>query len=162
MASTHKRCRDCRAFRNIAFVLIFGAFLSLLGTTEAKGESAPILYTLRVSCIRDDIAMHIRRGDSVTDPVGKAPLGRVVDIRYKQSVAEGYDAEKNEMVISEVDGYSDIYITVSAKGEQNGAILRLDSYSVHIGKWMPLRLPDFYGEGVCVGINGGGEIENGA
>ena len=152
MASKPNGCRIYKAFRNFTFALIFGVLFSHLGMTHAYGESTPIFYTVKIPFIRDDVALHVRKGDTVIDPVGKHNLGRVSDIRYRTALNESYSTEKNEMVLSECKGYSDIYLTISAKGEYDGSIFRIDSYPLHNGKEMPLRLPDFCGTGVCTGI----------
>ena len=154
MASKSKGCRIYKTFRNFTFVLIFGVLFSLLGMTYAYGESTPIFYTVKIPHIRDDIALHIRKGDTVIDPAGKYNIGRISDIRFNASVVESYSAEKNEMVLSEYNGYSDVYITISAKGEYDGSKFKIGAYSLHHGKQVPLRLPDFCGVGVCTKIGG--------
>ena len=152
MAFVYKECRKCRAFRKISLFILFGAFFSLLGTTFCYGESAPIFYTVRIRAIRDDVALHVREGDTVTDPVGKYNIGTVGRVELRSAMTENYSSEKNEMVLSELEGYSDVYITVSASGERDGALAYIGSYRIYVGKTVPLRLPDFCGVGVCVGI----------
>ena len=152
MALTKSRCRARKTFRNFAFILIFGVFFSLLGTTCSSGESTPIFYTVKLPFLRDDIAMHILRDDTVIDPVGKYNIGKITDITYEVAKSENYSSDKNEMVISECKGYSDVYITVVSNGERDGNIFRIGAYKLYAGKSMPIRLPDFCGHGVCVDI----------
>ena len=152
MALINPRCRARKTFRKFAFILIFGVFFSLLGTTCSSGESTPIFYTVKIPFLRDDIAMHIRKNDTVIDPVGKYNIGKITDVSYEVAKSENYSSEKNEMVVSECAGYCDVYITVSADGAHDGKIFRVGAYKLYAGKNMPIRLPDFCGHGVCVDV----------
>lgn len=154
MASGLSVCRIYRAFRNFAFILIFGAIFSLLGTTYACGEDAPIFYTVKLNFIRDDIALHIKEGDIVTDGISGENIGTVTKVDYAQALSENYSSEKNEMVISECEGYSDVYITVKAEAKRKNSVLQIGSYTLNRGKTMFLHLPDFAGEGICVSTGG--------
>lgn len=154
MALLCKSCRKNTAFRTFSLIIIFGALFSLLGTTYCSSEGAPVFYTLKIPSIRDDVALHVKEGDSVTDPVGKYSIGTVSKVELHAAKVEKYSIEKNEMVLSELEGYSDVYITVSANAHADSAIIDIGAYKVYIGKHMSVRLPDFYGSGVCVGIGG--------
>ena len=147
--------RNYKATSKFAFIIILGAVLSLLGSTVAKSESAPIFYTLRVSCIRNDVALHVKEGDSIIEAVGKFPLGRVEKVTLSPSEAETYNEEKNEMTLAKIDGYSDIYIEVSALGEEKDNEGKIGAYTLYEGKTVYFRLPDFSGEGVCILIGEG-------
>ncbi len=151
MANTQIR-RNYKVLSKFAFIFILGAVFSLFGSIVAKSESAPIFYTLRVSCIRNDIALHIKEGDSVTDAVGKFPLGRVEEVTLREAKTETYNQEKNEMTLSKIDGYSDIYIVISSQGEEKDGKTNIGAYHLYKGKTVYFRLPDFSGEGVCVKV----------
>ena len=152
MAHEKNLCRARKTFRNFAFILMLGAFFSLLGTTYSSGEGAPIFYTVKIPFLRDDIAMHIRKQDTVIDPVGKYNVGKITDITYETAKSENYSSEKNEMVISECKGYCDVYITVSTEADFDGKSYRIGGYKLYVGKSMPIRLPDFCGSGTCISV----------
>ena len=146
--------RNYKAPSKFAFILILGAVFSLFLSIAARGESAPIFYTVKVCCIRNDIALHVKAGDTVTDAVGKFPLGKIEKVVFTEAKAETYNQEKNEMTLAAVKGYSDIFISVSADGKILGNEAKIGSYTLYSGKRIYFRLPDFSGEGVCVEIDG--------
>ena len=145
-----------RTDRNISFLLVL-LVLSMLCSpmsipTSAKEESVPINYRIRLHMIRDDIALHIRSGDSIVDAVGKHNIGKISDIRYEKCLSEVFSHKENRNVISEYEGFCDISLTVSANAVRTERGYSVDGYYLRLGKDIPLRLPDFYGVGKCVSV----------
>ena len=151
--ASKRRCRALRATRNFAIITIFGVLFSLLCPLVAHGEGTPIFYSVKLPFIRDDIALHIRLGDAAIEPVGKEEIGRVVSVEYAKAIKENYSTEKNEMVLSECEGYCDVTLTLSCKGELTDTGARLGSLRIYSGMPLSVRLPDFYGAGVCTHIS---------
>ena len=103
--------------------------------------------------IRDDLALHVRAGDSIIDAVGKYNIGKITDIRYEKCTSEVFSHKENRNVISEYEGYCDIVLTVSATAKRNERGYSVSGYALRLGKEVAMRLPDFYGVGRIVSID---------
>lgn len=146
-----------RTDKIISFLLLSLIFLSLFffvpTSVSAKGgENIPLVYNIRLHKIRDDIALHIKQGDSIIEAVGKYNIGKITDVRYELCTAEVFSHKENKNVISEYEGYCDISLTVSANASKSERGYSVNGYALRLGKEISLRLPDFYGVGKCVSI----------
>lgn len=117
-----------------------------------EAENVPLIYRIRLHMIRDDVALHIKQGDSIIEAVGKYNIGQISDVRYERCTAEFFSHHENKTVISEYEGYCDIILTVSAYASKSERGYSVNGYSLRLEKDIALRLPDFYGVGKCVSV----------
>ena len=143
-----------RTDKIISLILLLSLFLFSMsvGVSARPSEDTPLTYKIKLHMIRDDIAPHIRRGDSIIEAVGKYNIGVITDIRYEKCTAEVFSHKENKNVLSEYEGFCDITLTVSASGSRGERGYSVNGYSLRLGKELCLRLPDFYGVGKCVSI----------
>lgn len=146
-----------RTNKIISFLLFSLVFLSLfsfisVSASAKEPESVPLLYRIKLHKIRDDIALHIKRGDVIIEAVGKYNIGIITDVRYELCGAEVFSHRENKNVISEYEGYCDVSLTVSANASKGERGYSVNGCALRLGKELALRLPDFYGVGKCVSI----------
>ncbi len=130
--------------------LAINAFVRLVNGKQ-QGGTTPIEYTVRIGEVRDELADCISVGDEIVDSVGKYTIGRATEIKIYPTTAQkvgskGLTAEK-------IDGYSDIYVTVSAMASVSETDVIIDGYNLKIGRIMYLRFPNFTAMCECVEIN---------
>ena len=133
--------------------LCISGFLSLIGWRNS-GEFTAIEYKVTLYEVRADMKNNIRIGDSVIDSVGKYNIGTVENIQFENSVITVYSDINNEMKSVAVSDLYDITLTITAEAKINSSEIKIDGYTLKIGKTMYMRFPYFVSEGICTGIKG--------
>ena len=138
----------------LAVSLLINAFVSLVKGKRTE-DSSKIEYTVRIAEIREDMSSFISEGDEVIDSVGKRSIGRAESVSVRPSTVERLTdgiptAEK-------IDGYVDIYVTVTAMADIGETDITVGGSNLKIGRVMYLRLPDFTATAECVRIS---EVQN--
>lgn len=140
-------------FSLVLIFIFFSFFCSAPLVSMAKEtENVSLIYKIRLHKIRDDVALHIKQGDSIIEAVGKYNIGEVLEVRYERSCAEVFSHHENKNVISEYEGYCDIVLTVSSSASKSERGYVVNGYLLRLSKEIALRLPDFYGVGKCVSV----------
>jgi hypothetical protein len=103
--------------------------------------------------VRNDLLGHLKEGESVIESATKKELGRVYEIKTEPAFEEIFSQSEKKLVLSRREGYSDLYLTLYAKGEFEGGEFLQNGYPLKIGKKISLRLPSFCGVGHCVSIS---------
>ena len=126
--------------------MIGAVALSILGVRallgyRGEGEDTPVLYTVRIRELDEELADKIREGDELLCTNNKRTVGRVEQVRKTPSVKEVYSEEEGTMVCSAVPGKCDIELTVSARCRRDGGIY-VSGVRLCAGESLSLRAPD--------------------
>lgn len=138
-------------------LLILSVFLCLSLPALARKDYA--LSVIKLEGVRNDLVGHIKKGDPVIEAATKKELGRVYGIKTEPHLKEVFSQTEKKLVLREYEGYSDLFLTLSASAKTESGDLMQNGYPIKIGKSLSLRLPTFCGVGYCVSISF--ESENG-
>lgn len=138
----------------LAVSLLISSFVRLV-KGKRTDDSSKIEYTVRIAEVREDMSRFISEGDEVIDSVGKRSIGHAGQVSVHPSTVERLtdgipSAEK-------IDGYVDIYVTVTAMASIQNTDITVGGYNLKIGRVMYLRFPDFTATAECVRIS---EVQN--
>jgi hypothetical protein len=143
-----------RRTKKIFLISLFtiSIFLCFRAPLFAK-EERYVFSVIKIEGVRNDLLGHLKEGESVIESATKKELGRVYEIKTEPAFEEIFSQSEKKLVLSRREGYSDLYLTLYAKGELDGGEFLQNGYPLKIGKKISLRLPSFCGVGHCVSIS---------
>lgn len=141
-------------------IYVFAPFSRLRDMTSS--QSVTVQYTVEILGVEEAFIEKIKENDFVIDSVSKSGMGTVVAVDYNNKYTELQyvinentedGTKKTEGVLAEYPGKYNVIITISSKATYEAE----KGYSVNgtriaVGEKMPLRFPDYVGEGYCIGV----------
>lgn len=148
----------------LVVALALGAFLlwSALKPAAQEGGAAPssstVRYTVLFQRMLQGSSQLIQPGDALEDAIKNFKLGKVVSVQAAPAESQVLDNESRQYVLSNLEGYEDVYVTVESACTDNGESLLLDGgYDFRVGQLTYVRGPGYMGSGPVTAIERGAE-----
>jgi len=150
--------RTFNAVDAIIIVCVIAVALSALVIFRSSGifgtkETVDIEYVIFINRLRSEIVQHITEGSKVIEGSKKYIIGESVKVTKEPYTEEVFSYQDNKLVVSEVPGLYNAYITVKAKAvlEEDGYYV--NGYRISTGTYVYARLPDFCGYGYVTNVS---------
>lgn len=114
-------------------------------------DDVTIRYVLETEILSNEYTSKVSVGDGVYTEDGAEKLGSVTAVSLSPARHTGVDAD-GAPVVSEIDGYSVIYITVEAKATPTPTGYAIGDTIINVGRENTLRLPSLYSAAHCVSV----------
>lgn len=131
----------------LAAAVVFAA-LSNLGI---GGTSVTVRYVLETESLSSDFTSKAAVGDGVFTFDGAESIGKISAVSQAPARHNGYDSE-GLPVISEIEGYSILYITVEADAEPRNIGYAVGNTVINTGRDMKIRMPSLYCSARCISV----------
>lgn len=104
------------------------------GDAPQQAETSTIRYTLRFQRWLEGASSAIREGARLTDSIRNYEMGNVVSAQAVPAVEQVLDHVNRAYVLTEIDGYEDVIVTVEAPGTISQQAVTLSSgYVLRVG-----------------------------
>lgn len=152
MASRKKKFNIIDAVAAVALLALaaFAVTALMPGIGKDKG-SVKIRYVLETDMLSSEFTSKAAVGDGVYTVDKAEQLGTVSAVSSSPARHTGTDSE-GRAVISEIDGFSVLYITVEADAEQTKTGYAIGASEINVGRDYTLRLPSLYCSAHCVSV----------
>lgn len=110
-----------------------------------------IKYVLEVSEIRSEFCQKAAEGDAVRNADGGEQIGKVAAVSSVPAQHTGTDSSGSP-VLSDIDGYSTLYVTVEAQAKQGNTGYTVGGTLINTGKSVDVRLPSLCVEAKCISV----------
>lgn len=110
-----------------------------------------IKYVLEVSEIRSEFCQKAAEGDAVRNADGGEQIGKVAAVSSVPAQHTGTDSS-GAPVLSDIDGYSTLYVTVEAQAKQGNTGYTVGGTLINTGKSVDVRLPSLCFEAKCISV----------
>ena len=147
---SHRKFNIIDAVIGIIIVLAFVFALNRLGIIGVKNivenEQSKIEIIFFQEEVNDFTAENVKIGDPASEPLLNASFGNVTDKSVGPSISYGKDKFWNQTT-STKEGYSSIYITLTANGKVGDNGITIDGSTYYVGQVINLRVGSsiFYG-----------------
>lgn len=136
-----------------AAVAVFGyVFLNEKTVGTAGAEKVTIQYVLKVGEIKDMFTGNIVKGDQVYDADSDKSLGTVVAVSSAPSKRVGTNSATGAQVASEIEGRSDLYVTIEAEAKVIDEKYLVDGFHVVVGSVVNFVTPNLYAPSNIVSV----------
>lgn len=110
-----------------------------------------IKYVLEVGEIRSEFCQKAAEGDAVRNADGGEQIGKVAAVSSVPAQHTGTDSS-GAPVLSDIDGYSTLYVTVEAQAKQGNTGYTVGGTLINTGKSVDVRLPSLCFEAKCISV----------
>lgn len=110
-----------------------------------------IKYVLEVSEIRSEFCQKAAEDDAVRNADGGEQIGKVAAVSSVPAQHTGTDSS-GAPVLSDIDGYSTLYVTVEAQAKQGNTGYTVGGTLINTGKSVDVRLPSLCFEAKCISV----------
>ena len=110
-----------------------------------------IKYVLEVSELRSEFCQKAAEGDAVRNADGGEQIGKVAAVSSVPAQHTGTDSS-GAPVLSDIDGYSTLYVTVEAQAKQGNTGYTVGGTLINTGKSVDVRLPSLCFEAKCISV----------
>lgn len=110
-----------------------------------------IKYVLEVSETRSEFCQKAAEGDAVRNADGGEQIGKVAAVSSVPAQHTGTDSS-GAPVLSDIDGYSTLYVTVEAQAKQGNTGYTVGGTLINTGKSVDVRLPSLCFEAKCISV----------
>ncbi len=115
-------------------------------------DTVSVVYTLRISPMREDFRNLVQVGDPVTDLRSSGKIGEVTNVSYSEYQYVGTDKTTGEAVVSDCPGQITMVLTVLAEAEVTSTGFSVNGRELTLSGKIPFRVPDFTATAVCVSV----------
>ena len=147
----------------LVLVLAVGAVLVWFslrssGTEESAPSARSVQYTILIPRMMEGDSALIQSGDQLEDTVENYQLGTVVSVTVQPAVVQVLNQETRSYVDAVLEGYEDVYITVTTTcTESEDALMVGGGYDIRVGQTVGVRGPGYLGSGRVTEIVRGSE-----
>ena len=110
-----------------------------------------IKYVLEVGEIRSEFCQKAAEGDAVRSADGGEQIGKVSAVSSVPAQYTGTDSS-GAPVLSDIDGYSTLYVTVEARAKQVSTGYTVGGTLINTGNSLDVRLPSLCFEAKCISV----------
>lgn len=137
-----------------AAVAVFGyVFLNEKSVGSAVGsENVKIQYVLKVGELKDIFIGNVEKGDKLIDSDANKKIGTVVAVSSAPAKRIGTNGLTGAQVISEIEGRSDLYITVEADAQFMDDKYLVDGIFITVGTVVNFATPNLYAASNIVSV----------
>ena len=132
--------------------LLLVAFLYAVKPKSLFRPNSEVTYTLRFTMVREEYTRDLHEGDRVMDAVRKNGIGHVVAYDLSPARTETYSRRENRMRMVEYPHRVTLTLTVRAPARLTEMGYTVAGIPLTVGKKIPVRLPNFVGEGIVSAI----------
>ena len=149
--------RRLNALDFLLIILILGAVAVAVVTVIRSnpniisGGDVQIRYVITSENIPEAVSLNIKTGDQIYDDVSNQLLGTVTAVTVTQSSLKGYD-ENGNLVLTPIEGKTDISITVEASVWADENPYKIDNYRIAVGSEISYHSANISLSGKCVSI----------
>jgi len=137
----------------LLLLIIAGAIVYLLrDRSENPVETVAIEYTVVVKDQPDYMHIVIEEGDTVIDSQKLKTSGTVAAVSIEPATYDVYAESTQSMVHGDMQDTNNVYITIRANVEQNGAGYLLNGQHLAVGGVAYVRTPRFVAKGYVVSV----------
>ena len=115
---------------------------SKLGFGKDGNEKKKISYVLQLSELRDIYVDNIQNGDDAYDADTDKYLGKVVSVSSEATTRIGTDKSTGNMVVSEIEGRVDLFVTLENEAEYYDGQYFIDGIPVVVGGVVTFACPE--------------------
>ena len=147
--------------------LAVGGFLAWKALKPAPQEvetptASMVRYTVRFQKMLQGTGERVQAGDELTDTIKNYALGKVVDAQVVPNETLSLNREEGRYIITAIEGYEDVLVTIEAAATENDSALVLDGgYELRAGTTVYLRGPGYMASGPVLTIHREKEGQNG-
>lgn len=137
--SSGKKKHRLNAIDFLLIILIVGAIAAAVvmvvrsNPNIISGGDKEIEYVVKSESLPSQLKGCISKGDLIYDDATNQVIGTVVAVSEAPTKLVGYSSITGEPVYTEVDGKTDITITVKATVWANGSSYKIDNYRIAVG-----------------------------
>lgn len=144
----------------IVAVAVAGGLLWFSTRSSQNDQQTPtastVEYTVLFRRMTPGTSQLIQVGDSLVDTIKNYQLGTVLSIDIQPAVTQVLNQESKTYVDAVVEGYDDVYLTVSASCTQTDDSILVDGgYDLRVGQTTYVRGPGYMGSGPVISIERG-------
>lgn len=119
---------------------------------EIKLETSRVRYVLQINELPADYADNISVGESVIDYGTHTSAGDVVAVDFENYVYVGHNKTTGEQVLTPVEDYVNLYITVEGDATVYDQTYYVSDTSLYIGKRLDMMMPDLFCTGYVISL----------
>ena len=131
----------------LAAALVF----AFLGGRDSVGERVKVRYVLEVSRLQTEFCARPQANEAVFSGAADELIGRVESVSSVPASHVGVD-RKGDLVTSEIDGYSTLYITVVADARKTNQGYAVGDTVINMGREIQARLPSLSCTASCISL----------
>lgn len=116
-------------------------------------ESVRLSYVIEVTGLHEDYVDKIAVGDAPIDSSKKTPLGVITALETRPYTYTGTNLHDGTMVLSTVEDYVTLYITIEADAAVDGYGYTVSGGDMYVGKLTYLSFTDIVCSGYCIALD---------
>lgn len=137
----------------VCAAVAFGyVFHSLKNDGTTTGEAVKLQYVLKVGDIKDMLLGNVEKGDEILNANNGKSIGTVIALSSAPTKLTGTNSATGNRVISEIEGRSDLYITVSAEAHLVNNMYLVNGVGIMVGAGVDFVTPGLYAAASVVGV----------
>ena len=160
-----KKMKEKKVGFGIADVFIILLVLAIVGGvvwffvgSELFDNSASeeIRYVVRLTKIRDELVSegkNLQVGDGVYDGAYGEYIGKIESVVVKPHTEQLLNKETGELVDAQMQGYSDVYLTITATVKWKDHSYFSGDTEIKVGERIDIRLVEFCGQGFFTSVS---------
>ena len=137
-----------------AAVLLYVFVLSDSSSVDGlTGTETKITYVVEIVGMSDEYADKIAVGQKPIESSKKKALGTVVALESQPYTYTGTNTRDGTLVLNNVDGYVNVYVTLEATAEPDGFAYAIEGSDIYVGRLMYLSFRDYVCSGYCIALD---------
>ena len=118
-----------------------------------QSDSYTLTYVVEVANLDEVFTDKIAPGDTVIDSASKRYIGTVTAVEERPYTHMSVNKTEGALVLNQVDGRINLYITVKADAQFSGITYNIGGYEVFVGSQTHLSFDDFVCSGYCISLD---------
>ncbi len=137
----------------VALLLYVFVFSESASVQAGNTDSYTLTYVVEATKISEEFADKISIGDTVIDSAKKMRIGTVTAVEVKPYEHMATNLHEGKLVLTPVDGYKNLEITVQADAVLDGISYSINGYEVYVGAKIFLSFGDMVCSGYCISLD---------
>jgi hypothetical protein len=138
----------------VAAVLLYVfVFSETDDSLTSAGDACTLTYVVEVTGISEEFADKIAPGDAVTDSSKKLGIGTVSAVEQHPYQYLGENLTDASLVLTSVDDYCNLYVTVQADATLSGIGYSIGGYDIYVGAKVHMSFADLVCTGYCISLD---------
>lgn len=133
----------------IALALLTYIFVLNKAEEDKEHDLVTVKYVVEVSQVKDEFVNFIKKGAEVYNNTGKKKLGTIEACEVREATYIGKDQENGKLVLSIVEGYKNVYVTIEAQAYLDDYRYVIEGMDIYVGAYINMLMPDISCGGYC-------------
>ncbi|MCL2517199.1 MAG: DUF4330 domain-containing protein [Oscillospiraceae bacterium] len=129
------------------------AYIFMSGNIENfRPKTVTIEYQVSITQIKEEFRGKVNWDDKVVDSVKQMAIGKVVDVKYEDSIYTTTILNSGEIIYAVYPEHLDMTVTIQAEATLKDGLYNIGGYHISVGTLVSLRVPNFTEQGYCITI----------